>query len=154
MIYDTSSFQDVFTHLIWNSYLKKYKRYAPQSMQFLDTRSEVKIKVIVTQLWYATLRHPTMHQRTKFEIRTSNNIISDMLRTRSSNKRSEDPVFVNPNNFASLNLVLRHIGETAGVRRYGETEREWVIVCCLFIKFDSLRPINNLSVKQGRLFLG
>ena len=24
----------------------------------------------------------------------------------------------------------------------------------LFVLFDSLRPINNLSVKQGRLFLG
>ena len=25
---------------------------------------------------------------------------------------------------------------------------------CLFVWFDSLRPINNLSVKQGRVFLG
>ena len=24
----------------------------------------------------------------------------------------------------------------------------------LFVRFDSLRPINNLSVKQGRVFLG
>ena len=49
--------------------------------QFLETRSEVKFKVIVTQLWYATLRHPKMHPHTKFEIPTSNNI-RDMLRTR------------------------------------------------------------------------
>ena len=41
-----------------------------------------------------------------------------------------DPVFVNHNSFESLKLVLRHIRKTAGVRRYGETEREWVIVCC------------------------
>ena len=27
-------------------------------------------------------------------------------------------------------------------------------VFCLFVWFDSLRPINNLSVKQGRVFLG
>ena len=27
-------------------------------MQFLETRSEVKFKVKVTQLWYVTLRHP------------------------------------------------------------------------------------------------
>ena len=26
--------------------------------------------------------------------------------------------------------------------------------CCLFVWFDSLRPINNLSVKRGRVFLG
>ena len=27
-------------------------------------------------------------------------------------------------------------------------------VICLFVWFDSLRPINNFSVKQGRVFLG
>ena len=50
-------------------------------MQFLETRSEVKFKVTVTQLWYATLCHPKMHPPNKFEIPTSNNI-RDMLRTR------------------------------------------------------------------------
>ena len=40
-------------------------------MQFLETRSEVKFKVTLTQLWYATLRHPKMHPHTKFEIPTS-----------------------------------------------------------------------------------
>ena len=54
--------------------------YAPDSMQFLETRSEVKFKVTVTQLWYATLRHGKMHPHTKFEIPTSKNI-RDMLRT-------------------------------------------------------------------------
>ena len=49
-------------------------------MQFLKTRSEVKFKVTVTQLWYETLRHPKMHPHAKFEIATSNNI-RDMLRT-------------------------------------------------------------------------
>ena len=43
-------------------------------MQFLETRSEGKFKVTVTQLWYATLRHPKMHQHTKFEIPILNNI--------------------------------------------------------------------------------
>ena len=47
----------------------------------LKNRSEVKFKVTVTQLLYATLFHPKMHQHTKFEIPTSNNI-RDMLRTR------------------------------------------------------------------------
>ena len=66
---------------LWNSYLKEYWRYAPDSMQFLETRSGVKFKVTVTQLWYATLCHLKMHPHTKFEITTSNNI-RDMLRTR------------------------------------------------------------------------
>ena len=39
MVCDTPSSQDVFTHKIWNSYLKEYRRYAPDSMQFLETRS-------------------------------------------------------------------------------------------------------------------
>ena len=59
MISDTLPSQDAFTNQIWNSYLKEYKRYAPDSMQFLETMSEV--KVTVTQGWYATLRHPKMH---------------------------------------------------------------------------------------------
>ena len=78
MVYDTPPSQDAFTHQIWNSDLIKYRRYAPDSMQFLETRSEVKFKVTVTQLWYATLCHPKMHPHTKFEIPTSNNI-RDML---------------------------------------------------------------------------
>ena len=47
---------------------------APDSMQFLETRSEAKFKVTVTQLWYVTLLHPKMHPHTKFEIPTSNNM--------------------------------------------------------------------------------
>ena len=57
-----------------NSYLKHYRGCAPDMMQFLETRSVVKFKVTVTQLWYATLRHPKMHHLTKFELPTSNNM--------------------------------------------------------------------------------
>ena len=46
----------------------------------LKTRSEVKVKVTVTQKWYMTLRYPKMHSHTKFGIPTSKNI-RDMLRT-------------------------------------------------------------------------
>ena len=81
MVCDIPPSKDVSTHQIWNSYLKEYRRYAPDSMQFLETRSEVKFKVTVTRLWYATLRHPKMHPHNKFEFPTSNNI-RDMLRTR------------------------------------------------------------------------
>ena len=81
MVCDTPTSQDAFTYQIWNSYLKEYRIYAPDSMQFQETRSEVKFKVTVIQLWYATLCHPKMHPHTKFEIPTLN-IIRDMLRTR------------------------------------------------------------------------
>ena len=72
MVCDTLSSQDTFKHQIWNFYLKEIRRYAPDSMQFLETRSEV--KVIVTQLWYVTLHHPKMHSHNKFEIPTSNDM--------------------------------------------------------------------------------
>ena len=81
MVFDTLSSKDAFAHQIWNSYLKEYRRYAPDSTQFLETRSEIKFKVTVTLLWYATLRHLKMHPHTKFEIPTLN-YISDTLRTR------------------------------------------------------------------------
>ena len=80
MVCDTQPSQDAYTHQIWNSNLKDYRRYTPDSMQFLETRSEVKFKVTVTLLWYETLGHPKMHPHTKFEMPTSNNI-KNMLRT-------------------------------------------------------------------------
>ena len=80
MVCDTPPFQDAFTHEICNSHLKECSRYAPDSMQFLETRSDVKFKVTVTQLCFGTLLHRKMHPHTEFEIPTSNNI-RDMLRT-------------------------------------------------------------------------
>ena len=77
---DTLSSQDAFRHTNFGIPISKNIGYAPDIMQFLEIRSEVKFKVTVTQLWYATLPHPKMHSQTKFEIPTSNNI-SDMLRT-------------------------------------------------------------------------
>ena len=70
---DTSSFQDASTQQIWNSYLKEYKRYAPDTI-ILKTRSEVKVNGTVTQKWYVALCHPKMHLHTKFGIRISKNI--------------------------------------------------------------------------------
>ena len=66
--------QDAFTHQIWNSYLQEYTRYAPDSMQFLETRLEVEVNATVTQGWFAILCHPKMHFNTKFGIPTSHNI--------------------------------------------------------------------------------
>ena len=70
MVCDTPSSQDAFTHQIRNSYLKENRRYAPDSMQFLETRSEVKLKVTGIQLWYVTHRHFKIQSHTKFEIPT------------------------------------------------------------------------------------
>ena len=81
MVRDTLPSQDAFINQIWNSYLKEYRRYAPDSMLILETSSEVKVIVTVTQGRYATFCHPKLHVHTKFEIPTSNNL-RDLLRTR------------------------------------------------------------------------
>ena len=108
MVCDTPPSQDAFTHQIWNSYLIEYRRYAPDSMQFLETRSEVKFKVTATQIWLATLRHPKTHLHTKFEIPTSNNI-RDMLRTRLFLKtRSEVKVTVTLKWYATVRHPKMH----------------------------------------------
>ena len=72
MVHDTLPSQNVFKHQIWNSYLKEYMGYAPDSMPILETRSEVKVAVALGR--YATLIHPEMRAHTKFWIPTSNNI--------------------------------------------------------------------------------
>ena len=41
MVSDTPPSQNAYSHQIWNSYLKEYKRYDPNTI-FLKTRSEVK----------------------------------------------------------------------------------------------------------------
>ena len=55
MVLDTPPSQDAFSHQIWNSYLKEYRRYAQDSKQFLETRSEVKVNVTGTLLVRDTL---------------------------------------------------------------------------------------------------
>ena len=80
--YVTLRHPKMHSHTIWNSYLKEYRRYAPDSMSNIESRSEVKIKVTVTRKWYATLRHPKMQPHIKSGIPTSKNI-GDMHRTRS-----------------------------------------------------------------------
>ena len=64
---DTLPSQDAYTHQIWNSYLKEYKRYV-QDTKNHKTRSEVKVKVTVTWKWYVTIRHPKMHLHIEFGI--------------------------------------------------------------------------------------
>ena len=50
-------------------------------MSIPKTRSDVKVKDIVTQEWYVPLCDPKIHAHTKFVIPTSNNI-RDMLLTK------------------------------------------------------------------------
>ena len=72
MVRDTLSSQDASTHQIWDSYLKKCRRYAPH-MIILEVRSKVN-KVTLTQKWYATHYHPKMFPHNKFWIPTSKNV--------------------------------------------------------------------------------
>ena len=95
MVCDILSSQDKSTHLIWNSYLKDYRSFAPDLMPILETRSEV--KVTVTGKWSVTIRHfkihshtklpYKMHLHTKFGIPTLKNV-RDVLQTRILKTRS------------------------------------------------------------------
>ena len=108
MVHDTSLSQDASTHQIWNSYLKEYRRYAPDTKRdgwtdghFIN-RSEVKAKVTVTRKWYATLRHPKLHPHTKFGIPISKSI-GDMHRTRSwTDGRTVRLLFASQSSFGGI----------------------------------------------------
>ena len=54
MASDTPPSQDAYTHQIWDSYLKEYKRYA-QNTIILKTRSEVKVTVTQNGMWHSVI---------------------------------------------------------------------------------------------------
>ena len=58
MVRNTLPPQDGSTDQIWDSYLQEYRRYAPDSMPILETRSEITVS---PQGWNATHCHPKMH---------------------------------------------------------------------------------------------
>ena len=101
MVCDILPSLDASTHLIWNSYLKEYRSFAPDLMPTLEPRSEV--KVTVTVKWNVTIRHFKMHSHTKlqskmyldtkFGIPTLKNA-RDVLQTRILKTRSKVNVIV------------------------------------------------------------
>ena len=101
MVCDIPPSQDASTHLIWNSYLKEYRRFAPDLMPTLEPRS--KVKVTVTVKWNVTIRHfkmhshtklpSNMHLHTKFGMPTLKNA-RDVLQTRILKTRSKVNVTV------------------------------------------------------------
>ena len=106
--YATLSHPKMHTNIkIWNSYLKEYRRYVPDTKQegrtdivfTIKTKSEV--KVTVTRKWYATLRHPKMHRHTKFGIPNSKNV-GDMQRTRKRDGRTERLLYASQSSFGGL----------------------------------------------------
>ena len=96
MVCDILPSQDASTQLIWNSYHKEYRSFAPDLMPSLETRSEV--KVTVAGKWNVTIRHfkmhshmklpSKMHLHTKFGIPTLQNV-RDVLQTRILKTRSK-----------------------------------------------------------------
>ena len=68
---DTLQPQDVSTHQMWGSYVKLYRRYAPDMVP-LELLPE--IKVTVTHKQSGILSNPRMYLHTKFGIPMSNNI--------------------------------------------------------------------------------
>ena len=156
MVCVNPSSQDAFTHQIWNSYLKEYRRYAPDSMQFLETRSEVMFKVTSTQSWYATLLHPKMHPHTKFEIPTSNNMryppYSIFLKTRSDVKvtvtRKWYATLPHPKMYPHTKFGIptsKNIGDMERTRkREGWTEDSAITICLPKFLWWHKKAVDNL----------
>ena len=96
MVCDILPSQDASTHLIWNSYLKENRSFAPDLMPILETWS--KVKVPVTGKWNMTIPHFKMHSHielpskvhlhNKFGIPTLKNV-RDVLQTRILKTRSK-----------------------------------------------------------------
>ena len=103
------------THLIWNSYLKEYRSFAPDLMPTLEPRSEV--KVTETVKWNVTIRHfkmhshiklpSKMHLHTKFGIPTLKNA-RDVLQTRILKTRSKVNVTVTRIWYVTLRHLKTH----------------------------------------------
>ena len=72
MVCDTLPSKEAYTHHIWNSYLKEYKRYV-HDIKILKTREEVEIKVTVIRKWYVALHRLKMHLHIEIEIPISKN---------------------------------------------------------------------------------
>ena len=70
----------------------------------IKTKSEVKVKVTVTQKWYATLGHPKMHPHSKFGIPTSKNI-GDMHRTKRDG-RTVRLLYASQSSFGGIKICL------------------------------------------------
>ena len=122
MVCDILPSQDASTHLIWNSYLKEYRSFAPDLMPILETRSEV--KVTVTRKWNVTIRHfkmhlhtklpSKMHLRTKFRIPTLKNV-RDVLQTRILKTRSKVNVTVTRIWYVTLRHPKMHFHAKFGI---------------------------------------
>ena len=76
IVRNTLPSQDVFTQSPSLWFLPQITWKLCPGTIILETRSDVKITV--TKIWFATLRHPQMHTHSKFVIPTSNNVW-DML---------------------------------------------------------------------------
>ena len=115
MVYDTLPFEDAFTHQIWNSYLKEYRRYAPDSMPILESKSEVKIKVKETPRIVCDTASSKIYAHTRFWIPTSNNR-KEMRQTQILLKnRSDVKVTVTRKWYATLHHPKMHLHTKFGI---------------------------------------
>ena len=122
MVCDILPSQDASTHVIWNSYLKEYRSFAPDLMPILETRSEV--KVTVTRKWNVTIRHFKMHSHTKLpskmHLHTKYGIpilknVRDVLQTRILKTRSKVNVTVTQIWYVTLRRLKMHFQTKFGI---------------------------------------
>ena len=117
MVCDILTSQDASTHLIWNSYLKEYRSFAPDLMPILETRSEVKVKV--TGKWNVTIpisrciHTPNCHPRCIYTTNLKN--VRAVLQTRILKTRSKVNVTVTRIWYATLHHPKMHFHTKFGI---------------------------------------
>ena len=52
-----------------------------------------------------------------------------------------EPVFVNPNSHEVIEIILRTVGESAGVKQYGGSERCWLPIECDGLPYTLVRTV-------------
>ena len=133
MVCDTPPSQDASTHQIWNSYLKEYRRYAPDTNR--DSRTDIvitiktksEVKVTVTPKWYATLGHPKMHPHSKFGIPTSKNI-GDMHRTKRDG-RTVRLLYASQSNFGGIKTTSSPWWSGFSMTQHNMKGAQWCSAC-------------------------
>lgn len=63
-----------------------------------------------------------------------------------------EPCFVNPASLEAVQVLLRHVGQHAGVKQYGGTERDWLAVTCdgvpYYLVRKAIEEAQRVAVKE------
>ena len=135
-----------------NYLLEKSKRKCPQCKETVAdfNKASNKSNVNNTVVSQVSSHKPIMRQYGKEKPATQPDVKFNHVKSAHDQVPSEvillDPVFVNPNSFESIVLILRHIGKKARISKYSPAGddfpvRYWTFVCCDGLPHGMVRRI-------------